>query len=84
MPPVLPMQRRLKPLALLGAAALLLHAAALGGLQWTWLQRGELVVPAAAMQVRVVAAPALWPTAEALADAVAITKPLCHKPPVAR
>ena len=82
MPPVLPMQRRLKPLALLGAAALLLHAAALGGLQWTWPQRSELVVPAAAMQVRVVAAPALRPTAEALADAVAITKPLTELTPV--
>ena len=83
MPPVLPMQRRLKPLALLGAAALLLHAAALGGLQWTWPQRSELVVPAAAMQVRVVAAPAPRPAAEALADAVAITKPLTELTPVA-
>ena len=74
MPPVLPMQHRLKPLALLGAAALLLHAAALGGLQWTWPQRSELVVPAAAMRVRVVAAPVPQPTAEAAADAIAIAK----------
>ena len=68
--PVPPMRRRLKPLALLGAATLLLHAAALGGLQWTWPQRSELVLPVAAMQVRVVAAPAPRPAD----DAVAITK----------
>ena len=73
-----PMQRRLKPLALLGAAALLLHAAALGGLQWTWPQRSELVLPAAAMQVRVVVAPAQRP----VADAVVGTEPLAETAPV--
>ena len=79
MPPVPAMQRRLKPLALLGAAALLLHAAALGGLQWTWPQRSELGVPAAAMQVRVVAAPAPRPAD----DAAAITELLTEVTPAA-
>ena len=66
--PVPSMQRRLTPLLLPGAVALLLHAAALGGLQWTWPQRSEPVVPAASMQVRVVAAPAPGPDAEAAAS----------------
>ena len=57
------MRQRLKTLALLGAAALLLHAAALGGLQWTWAQRPPLpaavavATPAASaplLQLRVV------------------------------
>ena len=58
--------RRLKPLALIGVAALALHAAALGGLQWTWPQRSE-AAPVAAMQVRVVMAQARLPIDAALA-----------------
>lgn len=73
------MQRRLKPLALLGTAALLLHAAALGGLEWTWPQRSELVVPAAAMQIRVMAAP----SPSRVADALVGTKPFAETAPVA-
>ena len=55
------MRRRLKPLALLAVAALMLHFAALGGLQWAWPQRAALPRPSAAMQVRVVAAEAPQP-----------------------
>jgi len=55
------MRRHLKPLALLAVAPLLLHFAALGGLQWAWPQRAALPRPSAAMQVRVVAAQAPQP-----------------------
>ena len=63
--PVVP--HRLKPLALIGVAALLLHAAALGGLQWTWPLRAEAAPLAAAMQVRVVAMEPLRPADGAVA-----------------
>ena len=53
------MRQRLKTLALLGAAALLLHAAALGGLQWTWAQRPPLPAVAAAAPAPEPAAPPL-------------------------
>ena len=55
------MPHRLKPLALIGLAALLLHAAVLGGLQWTWPQRADAAPAAAAMQVRFVAMEPLRP-----------------------
>jgi len=45
--------RRWKGLAVLSVAAVLLHAAALGGVDWTWPQRDAVPRPAA-MQVRVV------------------------------
>ena len=48
------MHGRLKPLAWLAVAALLLHVAALGGLQWTWPQRVMPPLPTDAMRVRVV------------------------------
>jgi hypothetical protein len=56
------MRQQLKPLAWLAVAMLLLHWAALGGLQWAWPQRVATPLPADAMQVRVVApAPARVP-----------------------
>jgi hypothetical protein len=68
-----PLRNRLKPLALIGVAALALHAAALGGLQWTWPQRSE-AAPVAAMQVRVVMAQAPLPIDVALATSVTSEK----------
>ena len=48
------MRGRLKPLAWLAVAALLLHLAALGGLHWSWPHRVMPPLPADAMRVRVV------------------------------
>ena len=48
------MRHRLKPLAFVAVAALMLHVAVLGGWQWAWPQRTAPVLPAAAMQVRAV------------------------------
>ncbi len=59
------MHHRLKPLALVALAALVLHVAVLGGWQWAWLQRTVPVLPAVAMQVREVVAEVREPVAVA-------------------
>ncbi len=51
-------RRRWKWLGVLSGAALLLHAAAFGGLAWTWPQAEPVRLPAATLRVRVVDAPA--------------------------
>ena len=68
------MRHRLKPLLLLAVGALLLHAAVLGGFQWAWPQRAVLAPPAAALQVRVVAA-APVPLADATPAPVEVPAP---------
>lgn len=59
------MHHRLKPLALVALAALVLHVAVLGGWQWAWPQRTVPVLPAVAMQVREVVTEVREPVAVA-------------------
>ena len=64
-----------KRLAMLSAAAALLHAAALGGLAWTWPQPEPMLpLPAAALQVRWVE-PVAVPAPAALAPIETIEPP---------
>jgi Protein of unknown function (DUF3108) len=51
-------RRRWKLIAVLSLAALLLHGAVLGGLDWAWPSRETMQPPAGPMQVRVVESPA--------------------------
>lgn len=64
-----PARRRWAALGVLSAAALLLHVAALGGLDWAWPQAEPVPLPGATVQVRVVDAPQLAPPAVAAAPA---------------
>ena len=77
-----PTRRRWKRLGVLSIAALLLHAAALGGLDWGWPSRDAPLLPAAAMQVRVVevALPA-EPPAVAPAARIEAVVPVVAPPP---
>jgi hypothetical protein len=74
------MRGRLKPLAWLAVAALLLHAAALGGLQWTWPQRVAPPWLADALRVRVVEAD---PVRDAAIAAVQVGAPATAVSPAA-
>ena len=81
-----PAHRRWAALGMLSAAALLLHAAALGGLAWTWPATEPAPLPNAAMQVRVVDLPAEPPpmAASIPPSLAAINEPLAQPALVAR
>jgi hypothetical protein len=72
-------------LLVLSAAALLLHAAVLGGATWAWPSGEPPRLPAAAMQVRVVEPPPAAveipvPVVEAAPPAVVAPKPILPRP----
>ena len=80
-----PARRRWVRLGVLSAAALLLHAAALGGLDWAWPAAEPPALPTVAMQVRVVDLPPEPRPAIGLAVTVpAIGEPVAAPAPVAR
>ena len=78
------MRHRLKPLAFVALAAVMLHVAVLGGWQWAWPQRAVPVRPAAVMQVREVVAEVREPVAEATMPAPAQIPLPARRPAVAR
>ncbi len=74
-------RRRWKWLGVLSAAALLLHAAALGGLDWAWPSRELPPVPAASVQLRVVDAAPPVALAAAVLPAFEPAAPQIEVPP---
>ncbi|MEQ1684234.1 MAG: DUF3108 domain-containing protein [Burkholderiaceae bacterium] len=83
--------RRWKALAALAALALLLHAGALGGIDWAWPQREVPPLPAPLMQVRAMAevpvavATATPPSAQRVAEAApAVASPVVQRPAALR